>query len=110
MLHDRKWRLFAVMAFVAAVATAVPSRPSASQTMPAPLCSQRPNVVDGLRAEYGEHLVGQGVSNAGIVIEVFAAANGSWTILATNAAGMSCLVSAGEAWEAVKVAAPATAM
>lgn len=110
MMHDRKWRIIAVMTFVAAVASAVPSHQVDSQIARTPLCSQRPNVVDGLRAEFGERLVGQGVSSAGVIIEVFAATTGSWTILATNAAGVSCLVSAGEAWEAVKVTVPATAM
>ena len=40
-----------------------------------------------------------GVASNGAVVEVFASAHGSWTIIMTYPTGMSCMMAAGDNWE-----------
>lgn len=71
-------------------------------------CAPRDVVVDRLASKYGEsrQLMGLGANNA--VIEVFASeSSGSWTITVTTAAGLTCLVASGQAFEALAEVLPA---
>jgi hypothetical protein len=64
-----------------------------------PPCGNRAEVVDNLHRQFGELLIGSGLSYSGLVVEVFASRSGGWTIIATDASGKSCLVATGDAWE-----------
>ena len=71
-------------------------------------CAPRARIVERLAEKYGEtrQSVGLGANNA--VVEVFASADsGSWTITVTTAAGLTCLVASGQAFETLAEALPA---
>ncbi len=71
-------------------------------------CAPREMVLEQLADKYGEtrQSIGLGANNA--VIEVFASTeSGSWTITATTPNGLTCLVAAGQSFEAVVEALPA---
>ena len=64
-------------------------------------CGQRGAVVTALDKMYAEKPVSLGIADNGSVIEVFASAEGSWTIVLTSPTGISCLLAAGESWETI---------
>lgn len=59
-----------------------------------------------LAERYGETPQGVGLVSPGRIVEVFAGAGGSWTILVTSASGQSCILAAGEGWETFPAAGP----
>jgi len=63
-------------------------------------CAPRSELVDHLARKFGEVRVASGVTHAGGLIETFAAASGTWTILVTSPGGRSCLVATGDGWRA----------
>ena len=64
-------------------------------------CAPRDHVILRLTTLFGEVRRGVGLGGDSIV-EIYASeATGSWTIVVTNTQGISCLVAAGQAWEAV---------
>ena len=76
----------------------VPSQPQA-QAEGQPVCGMRTAFVSRLKERYSEHPVSVGLAANGVVIEVFAASSGSFTILVTRPEGVSCLVASGEGWQ-----------
>ncbi|MBU2983546.1 hypothetical protein KO498_17195 [Lentibacter algarum] len=71
-------------------------------------CAPRERIVERLAEKYGEtrQSVGLGANNA--VVEVFASqTSGTWTITVTTAAGLTCLVASGQAFETLAEALPA---
>lgn len=69
---------------------------------PPPLCGPYAVTVARLASRYGETLQGLGVASADSVVTVFAnARTGTWSILATDTAGLACLVAAGQSWVGV---------
>ncbi len=70
-----------------------------AQTVLAP----RKNIVEGLKAQYGEIPVGRGLTKNGMMMEVFATRDGStWTLVVTAPNMTSQIVSAGTAWIVVQ--------
>ena len=63
------------------------------------VCGERAKVAEALKKGHAESPVSMGLSSLGAVVEVFASANGSWTIVMTRPNGMSCLLAAGEGRE-----------
>ena len=64
------------------------------------ICRPRSEVLSHLARSYGELPKGAGLTDAGNLLEVLSAANGStWSIIVTTPQGTSCLVAAGEAWK-----------
>lgn len=89
-------RFFSVAAAVFSV-TAI-ATPAAAQSN---ICGKRDSIVERLQDKYGETRQSMGLQQNNGVLEVFASeASGSWTILVTMPNGMTCLVAAGDAWEA----------
>ena len=74
------------------------------------LCSNRAHFLSHLGKNHKEAPTARGVTSTNKVVEVLTSEDGSWTIIITDAYGWSCLVAAGEAWEAVERVAlePAT--
>ncbi|MCV2894090.1 hypothetical protein [Lentibacter sp. XHP0401] len=71
-------------------------------------CAPRDTVLERLAQRYGEtrQSVGLGANNA--MVEVFAShESGTWTITVTTAAGLTCLVASGQAFETLAEALPA---
>ena len=68
-----------------------------------PMCNKRDIVLELLAKKYNEAPVAAGITNAGTLIEVLTTEKGeTWSILVTKPNGISCLVSSGEGWMAVK--------
>lgn len=89
-----------VLALLMIVSLVVPAKPTAAQTATGPPCAARKNVVAYLHQVIGERLVGSGLSDAGLLFEVYADLAGGWTIISTAPTGTTCLVAHGQAWEA----------
>uniref|UniRef100_A0A9E7ZH63 Uncharacterized protein n=1 Tax=Bosea sp. NBC_00436 TaxID=2969620 RepID=A0A9E7ZH63_9HYPH len=62
-------------------------------------CADRDHVAGQLRETFGEHMIGNGLAESGVLFELYVGQAGTWTLLATTPTGKSCLVGAGEAWE-----------
>ena len=62
------------------------------------VCGRRADLANHLSNVYTEVPVGRGLTENGTLIEVFAAKNGSWTMLETLPNGISCLRGSGDSW------------
>lgn len=68
-------------------------------------CAPRPVVLERLVTGFGETRQSIGLGAQGVVIEVFASSRtGTWTITATMPDGITCLIAAGEGYEAIATA------
>ncbi len=73
------------------------------------ICGERDAIVAQLERTYGETRRSVGVQQGRAVVEVYASdKTGSWTILVTDTAGKTCLIAAGEAFEALQAAEDGT--
>ena len=90
------------MAGMAMAVVAAAGGPAAAQQI---VCGERKAIVAQLEQKYGETRRSIGLQGGRGVVEVYASdKTGSWTILLTDTAGRSCLLAAGDAFEALKVA------
>lgn len=69
-------------------------------------CGPRDEVVKVLNAKYQENQRALGLINEKAMMEVYISPAGTWTMVVTNEAGLSCVLAAGEAWDEM----PAKAM
>ncbi len=70
-------------------------------------CADRALVIERLASAYGETRQSIGLAQNNTMVEVFAStATGTWTIAVTNAAGLTCLVASGQAFEALAETLP----
>jgi len=91
-----------------AVGLAATLVPAAAFAEGAPQCAPRASVLGSLEQRYSERPIAAGLDNNGAVVEVLAAADGkTWTILVSMPNGVSCVVSAGEDWQAREQKVPA---
>ncbi|GGB88187.1 hypothetical protein GCM10011363_00990 [Marivita lacus] len=73
-------------------------------------CADRALVIERLASTYGETRQSIGLAQNNTMVEVFASTTtGSWTITVTNAAGLTCLVASGEAFERLAETLPTPA-
>lgn len=80
----------------------------ATFAQPGGQCGQRANVLAHLADKFGESRHGMGIAGNNTVMEVFASEKtGTWTITVTLPTGVTCLVAAGEGFEAMAEALPA---
>ncbi len=64
-------------------------------------CAAHTQVVERLAERYGETLQSMGMHSSEGLLEIYASeATGTWTILVTSPDGTSCLIAAGQMWEA----------
>lgn len=78
------------------------------QARAAPQCADRPQVLETLAQKYGETRRSMGMAADQTVMELFASAEtGSWTLTVTLPSGMTCLVAAGQNFEAIAEELPA---
>lgn len=69
---------------------------------PSNKCAPRGTVVGHLADKYGEARRAIGLAGQNQVVEVYASdETGTWTILVTSPAGISCLVASGDSFEAL---------
>lgn len=76
-----------------------------AQTAP---CGDHTEIVANLAATFGETLQSIGLAANNTVVEVYASETGSWTITVSTAAGQTCLVAAGQAFQAINASLPNT--
>lgn len=69
-------------------------------------CGQRDAVTITLAERYGESRRAIGLAQNGVVMELYAAPSGSWTITITRPDSMTCLVAAGENFQSLVEALP----
>jgi len=62
-------------------------------------CAIHNHVAGQLREIFGERAMGSGLTESGVLFELYVSPSGSWTLLATTPTGVSCLVGAGDDWE-----------
>ena len=62
-------------------------------------CMPHDGAGDKLHTEYGEKIVGHGLSRDGTLLEIYLAPSGSFTVIKTTPAGLSCVVDFGEGWQ-----------
>ncbi|TIN31784.1 MAG: hypothetical protein E5Y31_00515 [Mesorhizobium sp.] len=92
-------RLMAMMFVVTASAfSAAPS--SAAQQ-----CAARADMIKALGEKFHENEAARGLINPSVVLEIFVSDQGTWTILATDTHGQSCVITAGEGWDGAIMAA-----
>lgn len=71
-------------------------------------CAERTKVIERLVAKYGESRQMIGLAGRNGVVEMHASPDtGTWTITVTSAAGVTCLIAAGTAFEQVEEELPA---
>ncbi len=64
-------------------------------------CNERAEVLKLLAQKYKEAPIAAGVTSTGGLVEVLTNGKGeTWTIIVTSPEGTSCLVAAGEGWQA----------
>jgi hypothetical protein len=89
----------------AALAAFFMPAPTLAQAAPAAVCGERAKFLAHLGRSHGEAPSAMGVTATGRVLEVLTSASGTWTIIITHPNGITCMVTAGQAWEDVERAA-----
>jgi len=84
---------------LAALFAACLSLPSHAQQACGPYDALR----EGLERQYSEVVVGRGVGEGGMLMELFASADGkSWTLIIVHPNGMACFAASGGDWQPVE--------
>ena len=89
---------------VGLVAIVLPAAVASAQSIErraAPACLPHQQVEDQLHRAYAEKKIGHGISGDGNLIEVFMSSAGSFTVIKTSPAGVSCIVDYGEGWQSI---------
>lgn len=86
-----------VVVFLALFAGTVIDR---AHAQPVP-CDRRQKMVEKLAEKFAEERVGIGIAGADntTIVEVYRSPAGTWTVIGTTVQGISCIITAGTAWE-----------
>ncbi|MGX7875579.1 hypothetical protein ACVDG5_025215 [Mesorhizobium sp. ORM6] len=68
-------------------------------------CAARTDIVKALGDKFHESEAGRGLINPSVILEVFVSEQGSWTVLASDTKGQSCILSVGEGWDSATMKA-----
>lgn len=68
-------------------------------------CAARADIIKALGAKFHESEAGRGLINPNVVLEIFVSDQGSWTVLASDTKGQSCVLSVGEGWDSRSITA-----
>ncbi|MDX8453415.1 hypothetical protein RFM98_11655 [Mesorhizobium sp. VK9D] len=68
-------------------------------------CAARADIIKALGDKFHESEAGRGLINPNVVLEIFVSDQGSWTVLASDTKGQSCVLSVGEGWDSPTIAA-----
>ena len=66
------------------------------------VCGPRDKIIDRLAARYAERQSAIGMTSGGALVELFISPEGTWTFVHTTTDGLTCLLAAGQNWEALK--------
>ena len=87
---------------------ALSAAPLAANPIAEVICAPTDEMTERLITQFGENRVGTGVRDPEQVMEIWAADDGqSWTMVATYARGVSCIVAMGEHWQTTLPTDPA---
>ena len=79
---------------------------SATADAASPQCGPRTALLDQLAKQYKEAPAAVGLANSGALVEVLTSEDGTtWTIVVSRPDGTTCLVAAGQEWQALNRAA-----
>lgn len=91
-----------------ATVLALTAAPVAANPIADVICAPTNEMTERLITQFGESRIGTGVRDPEQVMEIWAADDGqSWTMVATYARGVSCIVAMGEYWQTSLPADPA---
>jgi len=91
-------RIVGIVAMLAGIPLA-----SATADAASPQCGPRTALLDKLAKEYREAPTAIGLASTGTLVEVLTSEDGAtWTIVVSRPDGTSCLVAAGQEWQALK--------
>ena len=62
-------------------------------------CGPHGEIVKVLNGKYKENRRALGLINDKAMMEVYLSAKGTWTMLVTDQAGITCILAAGDAWD-----------
>ncbi len=62
-------------------------------------CGPRKAVIKQLSKQFSEHRKARGLISSEVLMELFASKNGTWTVILSNAQGVSCVLTAGDFWQ-----------
>lgn len=62
-------------------------------------CGPHDTIARQLLAQFAEIPVGLGLTHDGVLLELYASPDGTWTALVSNPAGVSCIVTFGVGWQ-----------
>ena len=99
--------VFCMLARLALCVLLVPLPLAAQSPIADVICAPRDEMMQRLTLHYGARLVGQGVRNLEMVMEVWTTPRGDWTLVQSYIDGRACIVAMGEAWEVVAETDPA---
>lgn len=91
--------VMATMLAVVAVTGGAASANAAAQ------CAARADIVKALGDNFHESEAGRGLISPNVVLEIFVSKQGSWTVLASDTKGQSCVLSVGEGWDSPTITA-----
>ena len=63
------------------------------------MCGERALIIDQLKTKYNETRQAVGLISNNGAAELFVSEKGTWTMLVTDQAGITCIIAAGEAWD-----------
>ena len=92
--------LMATMVLAAATAAG-----GTAQANAAAQCAARADIIKALGDKFHESEAGRGLINPNVVLEIFVSEQGSWTVLASDIKGQSCVLSVGEGWDSPTITA-----
>ena len=93
------WVHGTLVAALAGLVAGTPLGSANAQQQQRAVCGKRDAIMDRLQAQYSEQPVAIGLDSKGGVMEVLAGPSGSWTIIRTNARGLTCFMATGVAFE-----------
>ena len=87
------------------IVAAVAMSAGAAQAQAGSQCAPRADIVKALGDKYHESVAGRGLINPNVVLEIFVSKQGSWTVVASDVKGRSCVMSVGEGWDSPTITA-----
>ena len=67
-------------------------------------CAPRDNIVKILDKKFSEKRQAIGLANQKGLVELYVSAGGTWSMVRTSVAGVSCVIASGHAWEQAPLA------
>lgn len=99
--RERPVSRFSHPALVSGLAAALIVLPTTAGAEMLP-CASRDQIVSLLAEDYQEAPEAMGITQDGMLLEVFVSDSRSWTVLLTTTTGVSCIAASGENWERQK--------